>query len=347
MTPLVYISRNYKFSTNAASKPKTDCESILNSIGFKNLGFKQTQYKSSALGAIISFLGISKGLFILPYKSTICIQYPLSKFYKLITKIAVLKKCTIILIVHDVKSLMGKNKHIAQEMKKFSCANTIIIHNHSMAQWFINHGSKANLIPLYMFDYLSNNNDAPELGNKAQKIYDIVFAGGLGYEKSAFLYKLDEIKNSHYKLKLYGNGFNKDVVNKTNSILEYQGRFSPEEVSKHIKGSFGLVWNGNAIEECAGNFGNYLLYNNPHKTSLYLLCGLPIIIWEKAAIASFIKKEGLGICISSLAELNFLLQNLNTEEYQLMLNNVTQVRKKIMSGGFLKDAVKRALEKTT
>ena len=55
-TKLFYISRNYKFSKNAASKPKMDCENVLSEIGFKNLGFQQSNHASSALGAIISFL---------------------------------------------------------------------------------------------------------------------------------------------------------------------------------------------------------------------------------------------------------------------------------------------------
>tara|TARA_R110000823_G_scaffold33749_1_gene94442 strand:- start:803 stop:1033 length:231 start_codon:yes stop_codon:yes gene_type:complete len=66
-----YISRNYKFSKNAASKPKMDCETILENNGFKNLGFKQSNHPSSALGAIISFFGITKGLFLLP-RNSVC-----------------------------------------------------------------------------------------------------------------------------------------------------------------------------------------------------------------------------------------------------------------------------------
>ena len=73
---LFYISRNYKFSTNAASKPKMDCETILAKAGFKNLGFAQSNHKSSALGAVISFIGISWGLMRLPFSSVLCMQYP-------------------------------------------------------------------------------------------------------------------------------------------------------------------------------------------------------------------------------------------------------------------------------
>jgi len=343
MTNLFYISRNYKATNSAASKPKTDCERILDDIGFKNLGFKQTTFASSAIGAIVSFLGITKGVIRLPTNSTLAIQYPLSKYYKYITTIAGIKKCKIVLIIHDVKYLMGKNKDIAREMKKFSCADVIIVHNDNMKKWFEEQGSKAKLVPLYMFDYLdeSSNYTAPELPKNG--MFDVVFAGGLGMAKSAFIYKLDALKNNSFHLKLYGSGFIKEDVDTSNSIISFEGMFSPDEVAKHIKGSFGLVWNGNSINECAGHFGQYLLYNNPHKTSLYLLCGLPIIIWDKAAIADVIKKRHLGICISSLEDLDGKLKTLSPEEYQQMVKNVAEVREQIISGGFLKAAMNKAL----
>ena len=343
MTNLFYISRNYKATNSAASKPKTDCERILDDIGFKNLGFKQTTFASSAIGAIVSFLGITKGVIRLPKNSTLAIQYPLSKYYKYITTIARIKKCKIVLIIHDVKYLMGKNKDIAREMKKFSCADVIIVHNDNMKKWFEEQGSTAKLVPLYMFDYLdeSSNYTAPELSKNG--MFDVVFAGGLGMAKSAFIYKLDALKNNSFHLKLYGSGFIKEDVDTSKSIISFEGMFSPDEVAKHIKGSFGLVWNGNSINECAGHFGQYLLFNNPHKTSLYLLCGLPIIIWDKAAIADVIKERHLGICISSLEELDGKLKSLSPEEYQQMVKNVAEVRELIISGGFLKAAMNKAL----
>ncbi|MCK0188439.1 beta-1,6-galactofuranosyltransferase [Arenibacter sp. F20364] len=343
MANLYYISRNYKATNSAASKPKTDCERILYTIGFQNLGFKQTTFASSAVGAVVSFFGITKGVIRLPKNSTLAIQYPLSKYYKYITTVAGIKKCKIVLIIHDVKYLMGKSRDIAREMKKFSCADVIIVHNDIMKKWFEEHGATAKLIPLYMFDYLDNNNNytAPEPSKNG--LFDVVFAGGLGMEKSAFIYKLDALKNNSFHLKLYGSGFIKDDVDPANSIISFEGMFSPDEVAKHIRGSFGLVWNGNSIDECGGHFGQYLLYNNPHKTSLYLLCGLPIIIWDRAAIATVIKERQLGICISSLEELDGKLKNLPIEEYQIMVKNVAEVREQIISGGFLKSAMKKAL----
>jgi hypothetical protein len=341
-TDLFYISRNYKFSKNAASKPKMDCENVLSKIGFKNLGFKQSNHPSSAIGAIISFLGITKGLILLPFSSTLCMQYPLSKFYNYKTGVAKLKGCKILLIVHDVKTLMGKNKNVKKEMQRFNKADVLVLHNDVMMKWFAENGYKGKMVPLYLFDYLlASGQTLPKMADSVEK--DVVFAGGLGMEKSAFLYKADELEQKDFKLKLYGNGYQKEKVG-ANSVLDYQGVFAPDEVLDKMKGNFGLVWNGNAIKECDGDFGKYIQYNNPHKTSLYLLAGLPVIVWDKAAVAKLIEEEQIGFAISSLGELSEKLDNIDGETYSKMVSNVDAIRHKITNGHFLQAAVENALE---
>lgn len=335
-----YISRNYKFSKNAASKPKMDCELILERNGFVNLGFKQTNHASSALGAIISFLGITKGLFLLPRKSVFCMQYPLSKFFNYITTIVSLKKCKLIIIIHDVKYLMGKSSDLKGEMAKFNRADFLIVHNETMKEWFIENGCTAQLISLELFDYIHKSDK-----HATKKIpYEVVFAGGLGREKSEFLYSMDNLSPTGYTLKLYGNGFQASEIKKENSILDYQGVFSPDEVIDKIDGSFGLIWNGNALNACLGDFGKYLLFNNPHKASLYLLCGLPVITWKKAAIAQFIEKEEIGITLNSLDELDATLKNLEPADYAKLVLNAERIKTKVASGFYLSQAIQKVLQ---
>ena len=337
---LFYISRNYKFSRNAASKPKMDCEEVLSKSGFKNLGFRQSNHPSSAIGAIISFFGITWGLVRLPFSSVLCMQYPLSKFFGYKVAVAKLKRCKLILIVHDVKTLMGKNRDAGKEMRRFNKADVLILHNQVMMQWFAEQGYKGKMVPLYLFDYLlADGQKLPE--QSLGQGNEIVFAGGLDMEKSAFLYQLDEL-HPNFTLKLYGNGFQKEKV-KEGSALHYQGVFAPDEVLDHLKGNFGLVWNGNAIRECDGDFGKYIQYNNPHKTSLYLLAGLPIIIWDKAAVAQLVEREKIGFAIASLEELSEKLAQIDATTYDQMVANVHTMRNKIANGHFLQEAVANAL----
>jgi hypothetical protein len=342
-----FISRNYRYLFNAAGKAKTDCEHILSEKGFKNLGFKQSSIPNSAIGTIKNFLGITFALLRLPFKSTLCTQYPLNKFRKYVLFVAKLKKCKIITIVHDVRFLKGRTGSADKELKKIVTSNAIIVHNDAMKNWFLEQGVTIPVIVLGIFDYTLSNG-LPEQNNTitGDKPHKIVYAGGFGDGKNSYIFDLDLLPQKDFKMNLYGIGFdyNKLKTEKEKSVLSYKGAFPSDVVAYHIEGSFGLVWDGTSTKECSGQYGQYLKYNNPHKTSLYILCGLPVVVWEKAAISTFIKENNIGFTISNLDELSGKLENLSLEEYKKMKTNVDQVRSKIISGGYLSDAINQALK---
>ncbi len=344
---MYYISRNYKSLFNAAGKAKTDCEFTLEKLGFKNLGFKQSSIPNSAVGTIKNFFGITMALLRLPFKSVLCTQYPNNKFRKLILFFAKLKRSKVITIVHDVRCLKGRTKDIQAELSKIVCSDVIIVHNESMKAWFLEQNTTIPIVVLGIFDYVSNEKPLQNKTIKKNDVYSIAYAGGFGAGKNSYIFDFDILAHSKYNLKLYGVGFdtNKRKVSEETSIIHYQGAFPSDQVAHKIEADFGLVWDGISTESCSGDLGEYLKYNNPHKTSLYLLCGLPVIVWDKAAIASFIVKNNLGIGITNLKDLNTVLDNLSEEDYKLMKNNVQNVQEKVMHGKFVEIAVKKALEK--
>ncbi|WP_438423943.1 beta-1,6-galactofuranosyltransferase [Aquimarina macrocephali] len=342
-----FISRNYKSLFNAAGKAKTDCESILTEMGFKNLGFKQSSIPNSAIGALKNFFGITFALIRLPYKSTLCTQYPLNKFRNYVLFVAKIKRCKIITIVHDVRFLKGRTSDADKELKKITSSNAIIVHNDSMKDWFLEQDVKVPIIVLGIFDYILNKG-LPDQNNNVtgEKLHEIVYAGGFGDGKNSYIYDLDQLERKNFGMNLYGMGFDyqKLKTEKEKSILSYEGAFPSDVVAYHIKGSFGLVWDGISTEECSGQYGQYLKYNNPHKTSLYILCGLPVIVWDKAAISTFIIDNNIGFTVSNLDELSDKLESLSLDEYKKMKTNVDLVRTKIISGGYLNDAINHALK---
>lgn len=343
---MYYISRNYKSLFNAAGKAKTDCEISLQNLGFKNLGFRQSSIPNSAIGTIKNFFGITIALLRLPFKSIICTQYPNNKFRKLILFFVKLKRCKMITIVHDVRCLKGRVKDVENELSKIVCSDVIIVHNDSMKQWFLEQGTKIPIVVLGIFDYVS---DEKPIQNKAiikKGKYDIAYAGGFGEGKNAYIFDFDILENSKYNLKLYGIGFDesKRKAKEEDSVIFYEGAFPSDEIAHKIKADFGLVWDGISTEACSGDLGEYLKYNNPHKTSLYLLCGLPVIVWDKAAIATFIVENSLGIGVSNLKDLNSILENVSETDYKTMKSNVLKVQEKVMKGQFVETAVKKALE---
>ena len=128
---------------------------------------------------------------------------------------------------------------------------------------------------------------------------------------------------------------------KYKSGVIYKGQFSPNDLLKHLDQDFGLVWDGNSIETCDGRYGNYLRYNNPHKASLYLSMGIPVIIWKEAALAKFISKNNLGITIDSLNNLDKVLDQITENEYKTMKSNVLRISEKLRNGSNILNAVEK------
>ncbi len=343
---MYYIARNYKSVFNAAGKAKIDCETSLERLGFKNLGFKQSSIPNSVIGTLKNFFGISLALIRLPLNSTLCTQYPNSKFRNLILSIAKLKSCKVITIVHDVKCLKGRQENINKELSQIITSDAIIVHNQSMKQWFLEQNTKTPIIVLGIFDYISEKKPIQNQNTTIPNHFSIAYAGGFSEGKNSYIYNFDLLENKSYNLKLYGIGFDpqKRKVNEKESIINYQGSFPSDQIAYNITADFGLIWDGVSTESCSGQYGQYLKYNNPHKTSLYILCGLPVIVWKEAAIASFILENNLGISISNLKDLNKTLESISKEDYRAMKENVIKLQDDIMSGEFISRAVNKSLE---
>lgn len=121
------------------------------------------------------------------------------------------------------------------------------------------------------------------------------------------------------------------------------GFVKSDDLIATTQGDFGLVWDGFSASACTGNFGEYLQYNNPHKTSLYIRCELPVIIWKKAALADFVQNNGIGICIDSLEDLEGILNSLSEKQYLEMKEKTAQIGKLLSEGEFAKKALLEAV----
>ena len=190
-------------------------------------------------------------------------------------------------------------------------------------------GINNKIISLGIFDYLNSQ----DINTNKHFTKSIVFAGSL--HKSTFLQKLA----SSTQISLWGphpaQGYPANI--------HYHGIKNADILPKYIDGSFGLVWDGPSLDTCSGNFGDYLRYNTPHKTSLYLSSGIPVIIWEKAAMANFIEKEGVGITIDSLANLDNVLDRISDEDYAVIKANTIALAQKLRSGFYIKSALNNIL----
>ena len=93
------------------------------------------------------------------------------------------------------------------------------------------------------------------------------------------------------KVNLYGMNYDTELDACEN--IHYYGSFAADEIRiSSIRVWSGLGWR--QYQWMSGEAGQYVRYNNPHKLSLYLSSGLPVVIWENAAEAEFVKRYGLG-----------------------------------------------------
>lgn len=336
---LYYISKNYKEQRSAGSKAKMDVERIMEMDGFRNVGLKQTHYHNPVAGYFMTLFSVLKSPWCMRAGNVLVLQYPFKKYYSLLCFFAHLRGCKVITLIHDLGSFRRKKLSVVKEMKRLHRSDYIIAHNEAMTTWLKEHAYKNPIGRFEIWDYLSDSRPLPRKRDTA--CYEIIYAGELDERKNRFLYRVGQsVRNYH--LTLYGKRFASEAVEYPD-CLTYRGYIPSDRLIAEVEGDFGLVWDGDSVGGCSGAWGEYLRYNNPHKTSLYIRCHLPLIVWEKSAMAVFVKKHRVGICVNSLDELDDILANMSESTYQDMKQRVVELSDKLASGYAFRKAIASAL----
>ena len=198
-------------------------------------------------------------------------------------------------------------------------------------------GFSGTIETLKFFDYL-NTYQAGQDNTDIKSNINIVFAGNL--EKSLFVRKLHTLEaypNLHYHL--YGKQAD-DIP--TNESVIYKGCFQNDDIAD-IDGTWGLVWDGESIDTCKGNFGEYLKINAPFKFSLYLAKGLPVIVWKESAMAKYVEDYGLGITIDSLNDIYPTIQKLSETQVEHIKENVSKYSASVKKGKMLSSVLQKVI----
>ena len=115
---------------------------------------------------------------------------------------------------------------------------------------------------------------------------------------------------------LWGTGW-KGKKTRTDFVLH--GTASPEELPGVLRGSFGVVWDGASTATGQGAYGAYMLLNAPHKLSLYLAAGMPVVVWSGSAQADWVRRTGTGLVLDRLTDLPQVISALTEDTYQAMV----------------------------
>lgn len=275
------------------------------------------------------------------------IQFPFlqhSVFLRNLVKELNKKGIKLVAIIHDIESIRVVKRKDISKLKSFILLNEenaifkwstkLIVHNDRMKDFLRKKGVSANkLLSLGIFDYLIPKYDEQRMAlRKIDLTKPIIIAGTLRPHKAGYIYQLP----MSLRFNLYGVGY---IKNRQQKNICYKGVFQPDELPYHLEGSFGLVWDGNSPETCAGVYGDYLRINSPHKLSLYLAAGVPVIVWEKSAMADFVVKSRCGFTINSLFEINVAIKNTNLKKYNFYKKNAQKIGVSMLKGCYTKKSI--------
>ena len=323
-----FLKETYAKANHAGPKARMDAEKIMLDSGYLEYFLKGSQKNNN-----------------LNQNDIIIFQFPLLwQSLKKQIRMRFLKKRNfkVYLLIHDIESLRNKKIksfsdfkysiiYFLQNKTVLERVDGIIAHNDKMKSELVKMGiSKEKIVPLEIFDYLIPNFNEDKNYDKDK----ILLAGNFDIRKTRYARELPEKP----EFKIYGINF--EAENLPNNV-HYKGAFTPDELPNHLQGGFGLVWDGDSAHTCSGMYGEYLKINNPHKASLYLASGFPIIVWKQSALADFVRKNNCGILVNSLFEIAETLKSISEGEYQELIKNSKRIGKKIRQGHYLKTALEK------
>ena len=328
----VIISAYDTTAMHAGSKAKTDIEQIVHD----EFGFEIERIELKNNNIVCRLKNIMKKLFFNEkYKNckSVIIQIPYSgkRIYtnKIKNKIA---------IIHDIDGIRKNDSVLLKnEIEFYKTFDAIISHNEKMTKFLIEKGlDKNRIFNIEIFDYLCDIEKKTNNKEFDKENIKIVYIGN--YSKAPFLKQLESEKMK-FNLNFYG------ACNETisNDKIILKGKFLPNDLPKNIQGDLGLVWDGNYDESEDTNgyqYKNYTKYNNPHKLSGYIAAEIPVIVWEDAAIAEFVKKYNIGYTIRNIYDIN----QINFSDYIEKQKNVHILSERVREGYYTKKVFSEALK---
>ncbi|MDO4619777.1 MAG: hypothetical protein Q4B09_04050 [Lachnospiraceae bacterium] len=357
MAEIYYIDVKNKFGQSAGSKAPADIAALCAKRGCREVPFavfpvsKGKLYKKCWL-MTTGVLQWKRLYDRLQEGDTVIVQHPFyGKRISLawIRKARRIKKARFVVLIHDLESLRGGIEGVIANRSRTNTIgdrellqefDAVICHNQKMHTYLTKTGlDEKKLVDLQIFDYLGS---AVRKERKRSSVPSIAIAGNLAPGKCGYIYQLGTAEgNRGLQINLYGKHFDEKLAGPG---VQWHGSFEPEELASVMEGDFGLVWDGPSTDGCQGNTGAYLRYNNPHKTSLYLSAGMPVIVWKEAAIADFVLSRGAGLALDRIDDLTAVLGSVTDEEYSSMCAAAANIAEELHDGFYFNRALDEALD---
>lgn len=337
---------------NAGAKARVDINNILAAQGYQSIYARPISGKDGItlpyrvlnrlvrtlhLSGLVDRAQLRKAMKDIPNGSLLLMQYPFYPTYanddvmQEIHDFTASRHCRFVVLIHDINSLRDQREvhAVRTEMRLLDLADAIIVHNSAMKAAVLEADAslQEKIYELELFDYRvleSSHGDRPDFART------VIIAGNLTREKSPYVYALPQLQLQRTEFDLYGVHYDGPETDR----IRYQGVFASDNIPFHA--GFGLVWDGDSIDNCTGHTGEYTKINNPHKLSLYMAAGIPVIVWRQAAVARFVEENQVGLCVDSLQEIDDRIGGMTEEEYIELGQNVTVMSERVRSGYYIR-----------
>ncbi|HVK49468.1 MAG TPA: hypothetical protein VM488_16520, partial [Pseudobacter sp.] len=315
----------------------TDAERIMAGAEYQPI-FLPGHFNFSLLSKIRRLLFIIRIFFTLPSGAIVVFLLPQYATMNrwLVKMLGWRRSIRRVAVLGDINGIKHNDPALLQkELKEFSNYDFLIVHNQWMKDWIQQEIPGAQCAMISFFDFLAEPN-----GNAPQQDHTVAYAGNL--EHGLFLNRVGALQsdNPSVLFRVYGQPYTQQMAEQPN--LEYMGTSEPYALPAKLKASYGLVWYGDSLDHVAGNIGPYLSIISPHKASLYLLCGIPLIVPGHTAVASLVQQYKLGIVIRNLHEIQSAIDSITPQEYVSICNNVRSIAGSVASGQGLRLALQEA-----
>lgn len=310
-------------SRDAVTKPKSDVTQIAESMGYTRIGIRVQNTRDMldvTLHALIdgATAEVEKG-------DVFLYQFPTLlgfRFEEMFVNSLKARGVNVVVLMHDSEWLRG---FYPEENTFLNSVDAVIGHGDNMNQALRDYGVQTPIINKVLFDYLLDDNI--QLSFNLEK--KLVIAGNL--DKSIFI---ENWGKDFPELHAFGTKtkpiFGENVV--------YHGSFVSNDLPKNIPANyFGISWDDKLPG--GGDYQGYTRFNSPHKVSLYLSLGIPVIVWDESAIAEFITKNGLGFSISSPSEIKDKLAAISEIELVELKHHTNQMAEALRNGMFTRKAI--------
>ena len=349
---IINLKYNERGLVDASTKPTTDFDKIAYRLGYEHkvVYSRESPVKVTLFVPLRKLLNglyyykeylrmLSDSLSIFKIKeSIVLLQYPFQHNIMEQVIIPRLRKNNnkIVVLFHDLNELRWNEKQEAKDpilrYTDFAIFHTPEMEKKTAAVYGVTPPS----VCLEFFDYL---NTFTREANVDKDDIKVLYAGNL--IKSEFLKDIHRVQvHDDMQFLIYGKPENA-APEGTNIV--YKGSFNSEEISA-VEGNWGLVWDGTSIETCAGPLGEYLRINAPFKFSMSLALGIPVVVWSQSALAQYVKKYHLGICVDKLDDIYGSIKGLSPEEIDLITKGVKTYSYKVRNGQMLENSLQAAEE---